>query len=98
MPFSPITLCQIQCLLNSMAKVAFSLKRAEIVFMDKYLSIAVCVSGLEMTAKFQKLSVLIVCLFTVPVVGISTDSFQNPFPAANVVNNSLMISSRPLTL
>jgi len=80
------------------AKVAFTLKGVEIVFMDKYLPIAVYTPGLEMTAKFQKLSVLMVCLHTFPVVAISTDSSQNPFPAADVVKNSLMISSRPLPI
>lgn len=61
-----------------MEKMTFALKGVEIVFMDKYLSIALCTPGLEITAKFQKLSVLIVCLLTFPTVGIATDSFQNP--------------------
>lgn len=95
MPFSQITLYQIQCLLKP---AAFALKGVETVFMDKYLSIAVRAPGLEITAKFRKLPVLIMCQLTFPVVGISTDSFQNPLTAADVMNNSSMISSRPLPI
>lgn len=63
-----------------MENVAFSLKGVEIVFADKYLSIALCTPGLEMTAKFQKLSALVVCLLTFPVVGIFHWQLPKSFP------------------
>lgn len=64
MPFSLIASHQIQRSLKSMGTVAFSSKGLEVVFIDKYLSMALCTPGLEM-ARTKTRPRLIILLYIV---------------------------------